>query len=278
VGVNWSRVLTDWQADTIAWIGIGLEVFSAALYAFAVVHVRRNHRRWPVGRSISFGLGLLALALVLQSGFASYDDTILWVHMTQHLVIMMLAAPLLALGAPVRLILMAGSRGVRRAMAGFLHDPSMRLVAGTSAAVLLPLDYYGSMAAYLLTPLYRYSELHQGFHEFVHLYFLSCGLLFWVPILGADPASWRPSYRLKLQLLALGVPVYLAIGAGMLAEGRWISPVHSLHDIHQGAAAMTIGGIVLSGCGMILVATRERRHQSERARRLTAATPLITIG
>ena len=261
MSVDWGQVVTNWQTDTISLIGIGLECVTATLYGFAVVRLRRSGRQWPIGRSISFGLGLLSLAIVLQSGFAGYDDDILWVHMTQHLVLMMVAAPLLALGAPVRLSLAAGSGAVRRFVAGILHDPSMRLVTGVTALVLVPLDYYGSMAVYILTPLYRLSELNQGFHEFVHVYFLACGLLFWVPILGLDPASWRPSLRLKLWLVTAGVPIYVAIAGAMYAEGTFITPEHSLGDIHRGALAMLVGGVVLSVAGVALLLRRDRKRR-----------------
>jgi putative copper resistance protein D len=273
VELSWSHVVTGWQTDPNGWVGIGLEAGTALLYIYGVWRASRAHRPWPVSRTISFLLGVALLAFVLQSGFASYDDDLLWVHMTQHLVLMMLAAPLLALGAPVRLVLVAGSRQVRRAMADVLHDPSMRLVSGRSAGILLPLDYYGSMAVYLLTPLYRLSEKNTGFHEFVHVYFLACGLLFWVPLLGADPATWRPSYRMKLLVLWVGVPAYLAIGGGMLAEGGFISPLHSLSDIHRGALAMTVGGIVLTLGGLVLVSQREARRRTDRERRIAASAP-----
>jgi len=276
VELSWSHVLSGWQTDTVAWVGIGLESATALLYIYGVSRVARSGRRWPAGRTVSFLGGLVALAFVLQTGFASYDDHLLWVHMTQHLVIMMLAAPLLALGAPVRLTLVAGNRGVRRVVADLLHDPSLRLVGGRSAGVLLPLDYYGSMAVCLLTPLYRLSETNTGFHEFVHIYFLACGLLFWVPLLGADPATWRPSHGLKIAVLAIGVPAYLAICGGMLAEGRWISPDHTLTDIHRGTLAMAIGGIGLTLGGLLLVTQREDRRRTDRDRRIAAKSNAAT--
>jgi len=101
---------------------------------------------------------------------------------------------------------------------------------------------------------------------------LACGLLFWVPLLGADPATWRPSHRLKVAVLAIGVPAYLAIGAGMLAEGRWMSPDHTLGDIRRGTAAMAIGGIALTLGGLLLVNQRDGRRRADRARRIAAAT------
>jgi cytochrome c oxidase assembly factor CtaG len=260
VTVDWARVATNWQTDAVSVTGIVLELLVLVAYCYGVARVHKNRRHWPAYRVASFALGLLSLAVVLQSGFAAYDDDLLWVHMTQHLVLMTVAAPLLALGAPVRLCLLAGSTSVRRFVAELLHDPSMRLITGTTAAVLLPLDYFGSMAVYLLTPLYRLSELNQGFHEFVHVYFLACGLMFWVPMLGQDPVAWRPTLRLKLALVTAGVPIYIAISAAMFAEGRFISPEHTLADIHRGAVAMLVSGVALTLAGDVLVVWCERRR------------------
>lgn len=275
MSVDWARVLTHWQTDRVSIFGIVLEFAVVAAYCYGVARVRSSGRTWPAFRTVSFVFGVASLAIVLQSGFAAYDDDLLWVHMTQHLVLMMVAAPLLALGAPVRLCFAAGSGTVRRFVAEILHDPSMRLITGTTAAVLLPLDYFGSMAVYLLTPLYRLSEVNQGFHEFVHVYFLACGLMFWVPMLGQDPVAWRPSVRLKLALVTAGVPIYVAISAAMFAEGKFISPDHSLADIHRGAVAMLVGGVVLTFAGDALVLWCERRRTS--AQRLRASDRLVLV-
>ena len=206
MSVDWGQVLLGWQTDSVALAGLTLEAMVGLAYVLGVRRVRSLGRGWPADRTVCFLVGLACLALVLQSGFSSYDDGLLWVHMTQHLVLMMLAAPLLAWGAPVRLWFAAGTRPMQRFAAGILHDPSMRLVEGRKAAVLLPLDYYGAMALAVLTPLFRLSETSAGFHEFVHIYFLLCGLMFWVPVLGHDPAAWRPSFRLKVWLVGGGRP------------------------------------------------------------------------
>jgi cytochrome c oxidase assembly factor CtaG len=274
--IDWSRVGTHWQTDAISAIGVVLELAAVASYCYGVARVRANGRTWPKHRVVSFVLGIGAIAFVLQSGFAAYDDELLWVHTTQHLVLMMVAAPLLALGAPVRLCFAAGSGSIRRFVAALLHDPSMRLVSGTAAAVLLPLDYFGSMAVYLLTPLYRLSELNQGFHDFVHVYFLACGLMFWVPVLGQDPAAWRPSLRLKLGLVSAGIPVYAAIAASMYAEGRFISPEHSLADIRRGALTMLVGGAVLTLAGDALVIWCDRRRTNATRRRAIDRRSLVS--
>jgi putative membrane protein len=268
--------MTNWQTDWVSLTGIVLEVAVVVAYIYGVARVRVSGRTWPAFRSLSFVVGVASLAAVLQSGFAGYDDDLLWVHMTQHLVLMMLAAPLLALGAPVRLCFAAGSGSVRRFVAEILHDPSMRLITGTTAAVLLPLDYFGSMAVYLLTPLYRLSELNQGFHEFVHVYFLACGLMFWVPMLGQDPVAWRPTLRLKLTLVTAGVPIYVTIAAAMFGEGSFVSPAHSLSDIHRGAETMLVGGVVLTLAGDALVLWCERRRKTAVRQRASERFVLVS--
>src|SRR3972149_2552636 len=61
---------------------------------------------WYVGRSVLLG--------ALASPIGTYDTTLFSVHMVQHLLLTMVAAPLLALGAPITLLLRVSSPGARR--------------------------------------------------------------------------------------------------------------------------------------------------------------------
>ena len=49
--------------------------------------------------------GMLALAFAVASGIEHYDTTLFSVHMVQHVLLMLVAAPLIALGAPITLVL-----------------------------------------------------------------------------------------------------------------------------------------------------------------------------
>ena len=57
---------------------------------------------------------MLALAFALLSGIERYDTTLFSVHMVQHVLLMLVAAPLLALAAPVTLVLRVSSPETRR--------------------------------------------------------------------------------------------------------------------------------------------------------------------
>ena len=76
--------------------------------------VRDNpDRPWPRRNTASFLAGIALAWVAILGPPGGYDDTFFWAHMVQHLMLMMLAAPLLLLGAPVLLVLRVSSRRFR---------------------------------------------------------------------------------------------------------------------------------------------------------------------
>jgi putative membrane protein len=263
--VDLHHVVTAWASDTFSVVGYATELLAVLLYLAAARRRSPRGTRWPVQRTASFVLGVLLVAIAIQSGFADYDDSVLWVHVVQHLVLMMAAPPLLVFGAPVTLILRTLSPQRRRGFASVLQDPAMKIVDSRMAGAFVTVDYYGTMFVYLLTPLYRLSLEHPAVHYAVHVYFLICGLLFWLPLAGIDPTRWRPAYRTKLLVLALGVPAYLALSLTLLLGGA-ISRYNTVADTHLGGWALLAGGAVLSVAGLAVVASHRRALERRRSR------------
>src|ERR1700760_3891426 len=108
---------TNWQFAPIV---TAFTALVAAAYLWGVLRVRRRHPRrpWPLTRTIPFLLGLLVINVATQSGVGTYDDTLFWDHMIQHLMLLMIAPPLLVAGQPVTLLLHASRNplhtGVKR--------------------------------------------------------------------------------------------------------------------------------------------------------------------
>ena len=94
---SWGEAATNWQFAPIV---TAFTALVAAAYLWGVLRVRRRHPRrpWPLGRTIPFLLGLLVINLATQSGIGTYDDTLFWDHMIQHLMLLMIAPPLLTCG------------------------------------------------------------------------------------------------------------------------------------------------------------------------------------
>ena len=246
------RVMHVWQHGSWAYAGMALEAFFAAGYLLGVHRLALRGRRAP-RRTASFLGGLLVLVIAMQSGLASLDD-IFWVHVIQHLALMMVAPPLLVAGAPLILGLAAGGPVLRRTIHSVMRDPSIRLTEGRFGIVTLALDYYGTMFVYLLSPLYRIGEAHPVVHELVHLYFLGCGLVFWHGLIGTSTRRQRRSPRLNMAAVTLGVPAMAVLGLVVALRAPAIAPGLPGTQAAEGAFVLVLGGVLVTGLGLAITA------------------------
>jgi putative copper resistance protein D len=258
---GWHAVLTQWQAAPVV---SGLVAAAAAAYLWGVVRVGRRHpsRPWRSWRTGCFLAGLLVIVVALQSGIGSYDDVLFWDHMVQHLMLIMVAPPLLIAGQPVTLLLHASrnplhtwvKRAVRSRLASFLTWPPVGFVA-----------YAGAVLATHLTGLASLVETRHWLHDGEHGLFLIAGYLFFLPIVGSEPIRWRLSYPVRLGLLLLVMPVDtfagIALGnASATSPGVPTGPRPAwapgpVQDVHSGGAVMWVGGAAaMFALLMVLVA------------------------
>ena len=254
-----SAVFSQWQfAPVVTAAAAAL----AGMYGWGVLRVARRHpaRPWPAWRTGMFLGGLLVLVLATQSGIGTYDDLVFYDHMIQHLMLLMVAPPLLIAGQPITLLLHASrnpvhtwaKRAVRSRIASFLTWPVFGAVAYALAV----------MAAHL-TAIASYTAQNQDWHNAEHALFVVIGYLFYLPILGTEPIRWRLSYPVRFILLLLLMPIDtftgVALGYGSASSPgiptgprpAWApSPVS---DLHTGGAVMWVGGdLIMFGLMMIV--------------------------
>jgi cytochrome c oxidase assembly factor CtaG len=256
---GWSAVFTQWQFAPVVTAAVAI---SAVLYGWGVIRVARRHpaRPWPAWRTVLFLGGLAAIVVATQSGVGAYDDVLFWDHMVQHLMLIMVAPPLLIFGQPMTLLMHASrnplhtwaKRVFRSKAASFLTWPVLGAVAYTGAVVAAHLTSVASLV-----------ETNQTLHNTEHVTFLIVGYLFFLPILGKEPIRWRLSYPMRFVILVLIMPVdtftglvlgYGGAGSPGLATGprpAWApGPVS---DLHAGGAVMWIGGDAIMFGLMMLV-------------------------
>ena len=118
--------LRSWPWDP--WLLAGLALTAGVyLRGWRFLH-RRDSNRWPIGRLGSFLGGLAALFLALASPIEPFSFFLLQVHMLQHLLLMMVAPPLLWLGAPMFPLLRGLPRSIRTTwIAPLLRSPMLRM-------------------------------------------------------------------------------------------------------------------------------------------------------
>jgi cytochrome c oxidase assembly factor CtaG len=288
---GWHAVLTQWQAAPVVTVSV---VVLAGLYLWGVVRVARQHpaRPWPRWRTALFITGLAVIVISLQSGIGTYDDRLFWDHMVQHLLLIMVAPPLLIFGQPLTLLLHASrnplhtwaKRILRSRIASFLTWPVFGFAAYAAAIVVLHLTAAANLIA-----------RNDVAHNAEHVVFLVVGYLFFLPIIGSEPIRWRLSYPTKLILLFLIMPVDtftgLVLGYGnrgtpglpVGARPSWAGTATA--DLHAGGAAMWVGGDGLMFVMMMVVflmwstdtRTETRTHGwLESVRRATVAPAAAT--
>ncbi len=246
---SWAEVFTLWQFAPVV---TGFTVVLAGLYLWGVVRVGRRHpaRPWPVLRTAAFTGGLLVVVLATQSGIGTYDDTLFYVHMIQHLMLIMVAPAMLVTGQPVTLLLHASrnplhtwvKRVVRSRPVVWLTWPALGVMA-----------YAATIVGTHLTSFMNLVETYPAIHDAEHVLYLVVGYLYFLPLIGREPIRWKVSYPLRLFLLFIAMPVDAFTGVVLNSyssdpfkpmQPRSWGP-SPLDDIHSGGAVMWIGGAAI---------------------------------
>jgi putative membrane protein len=264
--------LARWVLEPAALVPIAL---AAALYAGGVRRVRRHGGRVEGTRVAAFAAGLVTLLVALASPIDAYADASFTTHMVQHLLLSMVAPPLLALGAPITLALRAASPATRRR----LLLPALR----SRAASLLTRPVVGWLAfaatPYVihLSPWFGAALRNDAVHALEHAAWLVVALVYWWPIVGVDPSPHRMSEPAKLLSLFLSMPAQAFLALALLSAHAPLYPAYrdlpppwgprAVDDQRTAAVTMwVVGNLILVGA-MLLAAARWSRTDSERARR-----------
>lgn len=194
------------------------------LYRWAVLRVKLAHPANPVPRfrAWCWYLGLAVLFVALASPIATYDTTLFSVHMVQHLLLTLVAAPLLALGAPITLLLRVSSASTRRRFVfPVLHS---RLLKVVSFPVVTWVLFAAVMWASHFSALFDASLESEPIHVLEHFLFLGTAMLFWWPVVGADPSPWRLPHAARIGYVFLGMPQSSFLGLAIFSAPNVLYP------------------------------------------------------
>ncbi len=241
-------LLTTWRFDPL--IGTAAVVM-AVLYLAGVHRLRRRGDGWPVGRTVAWMTGCVALFIVTSSSVRAYGSAMFSVHMSEHMALNMFVPVVLVLGAPVTLALRAlpaagdgRPPGPREWVLWLVHS---RITGFLTHPVVAFAIFVGSLYAVYFTPLFdTFVRYHWG-HELMAVHFLLTGYLFFWVIIGIDPGPRRLPFLGRLGLLFAVMPFHAFFGiATMTMTGilggeyyrsvglPWLTSVHD--DQHLGGA------------------------------------------
>jgi putative copper resistance protein D len=274
---TWPDVLWAWTFNPLPLAGVAV---AAVGYGWLVRRVARRHPRNPVPgyRHWAWGGGLAAVVLALLSPIETYSGALLTVHMLQHLLLQFVAAPLLLLAAPVTLLLRAVDQDTRRTLLAVLHS---RLVRVITFPVLAWFLFAAVNWGWHFSELYDYALEVEWVHVLQHATLFGVALLFWFPVIGADPGPWRLPYPVRLFYLFLAMPQNSFLGVAIMNAGSVLYPHYAtltrdwgpdpLVDQQAAGTLMWVWGDLTFILAMLLVIvawvrTEERRNARDEAR------------
>lgn len=169
-----------------AWSLHPLVVLGLAVPAAAYVRARAGGRQHDEGwRARCAALGLGAIALALLSPLDALAGALASAHMVQHVLLVIVAAPLLALGAPLTTVLRAMPVAVGRKVERARRVLGMRvLLQAMQRPVVAWLLHVGALWVWHSAVLYDAAVRHPLVHGFEHLSFIVTGVLFWHAVVG----------------------------------------------------------------------------------------------
>jgi putative membrane protein len=209
-------------------------------------------KRW---RGAAFYAGLVAVALATNSPIDAYAGRAFWVHMTQHVLLTMVAPPLLLLGRPwPRMLRPLPGRVRRPAARRVLTLPPLQALASRLASPVVAFALFNTTLLVWHVPALYDLTLRDGpVHDLEHALFFSTALLFWVHLLPSGRPRLSDGARVAYGTGALLVSWVLAIVLGLAADpvyGAYASLAHrpaglsALADQQLAAGVMWVPGSV----------------------------------
>ncbi len=261
------RHLNLWHVGILPMV---LLVGAGLLYSWAA----RRAPHWPRRTALMFLLGLFVTFVATQSIIGHFDMEYFSDHMVQHLMLIMVAAPLFALSRPLDLAYDAGSAAVRR----FLDGGVMKAVTHPLFGFAL---YFVFIPVTHLTGLFNLMMEHEWVHHVEQIGFLVVGYLFFRAAFGLERGfTLHPGLRLVYVMAAVPVDTFTGLALDMSTRVPYpmyamSGPVGStnatiLSDIHLGGAIMWIGGDALMLLACIPIAVSWVRWETIRTRQLDA--------
>ena len=247
-------ILRAWPFEPLTW---------ALLFVTGWWYVRASSRI-PRVRRLSFTSGLAVLGLALGSPLATYAHELFSVHMIQHLGITLVAAPLLVLGQPVTVALRSLGPSNRRYLARLLRSPVISFL--THPAVTW-LAFAAAMWFTHFSPLYEGALDNSALHVLEHALYITVGILFWLPLMGADPLPHRLPWPGRIAYLVAALPQQSFLGLAIYSANDVLYDHYgSLDDQRVAALIMWLGGdVLLLGALVWLLASWMRYEQAQTA-------------
>ncbi len=241
---------------------LGIEIALALLYALGsrrtVTPARtRSEQRW---RGACFYAGLLTIAIALDSPIDTLSAKLFWVHMVQHMLLIVVAAPLIELARPWARLWRALPLPSRRSLGrGLAQAPRTSVLRLASRALGRPVPTFvvfsGVLIAWHVPTLFNATLHSEALHALEHSLFFFTALMFWKQVIYSPPLRshlsdpLRCGYVVGAMIVTWALAVVLALAPHPLYsvyahQASRPGGISALADQHLAAGVMWVPGSV----------------------------------
>jgi len=215
---TWSRIFLSYEPDALM---IGILVIMVALYVKGVMVLTKRGDKWPVGRTVSFALGISVIDFATSGGLGVYAQFSFSYHMMAHMLLAMIAPIGLVLGAPMTLALRTlpqgrtpSERGVRGSLLAALHSKIGIFYTNPIVALLI---FDGSLFGLYFTNLFAdMMQSHIG-HLLMSLHFIAAGFLFFFVVIGVDPNPRKIPHLVQIVILFAAMSIHAFFSVALMS-------------------------------------------------------------
>ena len=217
--------LGGWSFDPVLIVAVAAMAWGYLL-GLRKLWARGRGRGVPLRRAVSFFAGLVGLIVGLMSPLDALAVQLFSWHMVQHLVLILIVAPLLVYGTPVLVVTLALPHTTRR---------GLRLLERSRPIVLLKSVLFhpaiaGALFAVALwawhfPSLYQSAVADDRWHVLEHSSFVSASLLFWMHVIGRR--RHRLDFGPAILLVFVSGLQSAALSVVLIFSGRALYPIHA---------------------------------------------------
>lgn len=283
--------LTAWSWEPWVLASLGL---ASLWYAAGLLRIARRARLDRVVRPsqiAAFAGGIAVLFLALVSPLDTMSDALFSAHMAQHLLLLLVAPPLLVWGRPALVGIWAFGPGTRKRIGRFWRRSGL---AGGLRWLMHPVPVWalfsGSFVFWHMPGPYQWAVGDELVHAFEHLSFVTTALMFWTIVV--EPSGRRRIGHGAAMVFLGTTAVFSGLpGAVIFLSPRPLYPIHAAGTAAWGLSLMEdqqLAGVIMwiPGGFVYLAAIewlflrwlREAERRSSLAVRRAALAPVMALG
>ena len=159
-------------------------------------------------------IGYIFLFSAFVGPISSYEDTF-WVHMIQHMLLIMIVPPLILSGLFFSANLWFFPRIIRIGLADYLRPTSYfrKIINKITSPKFSLIFYVISLWTWHLPIFFNYALDFNAIHNFEHFIFFISGILFWWPVLGMSIGAKKITIPIRIVYLLLAVTPTAVVAA-----------------------------------------------------------------